>query len=102
MGEQKNLVVETLREETDCYSGLKATVLNGVSPRMVITEADYSYFGGASVVVYPEDAPKLLKIIKKFIKDSKNAAKETNTAGAGTPTLPQDTNDNTPAISGPL
>jgi len=102
MGEQKNVVVETIREETDCYFGLKTTVRNGVQSPMVITEFD-SYSGyGESIVIHPEDAPKLLKIIKKFIKDSKNAGKETNTAGTSTPTLPQDTNDNAPAITGSL
>lgn len=72
---ENKVVVETIREETDCHFGLRATFRQGRVSRVILTEED-SYSGfGESVVIHPEDAPKLLKIIKKFIKDSKNAEK---------------------------
>lgn len=95
-------VEETIREELDGYFELKATYQKECTSRMVLAEGESFSGYTESVVIHQEDVPKLLKVIKKFIKDTKNAEKETHAAGTVTSTLPQDTHDNTSGSTGSL
>lgn len=96
-------VKETIRESSDCYFELRTSYRKGGSSRLCIIEGEPESSGYMeAVLIHLEDAPKLLKVIKKFIKDTKNAEKQTHAAGTVTPTLPQDTHDNTSGSTGSL
>ena len=90
-----------IRAETASRVGLKA-IFHSCPSFLLLEDMDDTGAYPEAVVIHPEDAPKLLKIIKKFIKDSKNAEKETHTAGTVASTLPQVANDNTSGSTGPL